>query len=122
MARPRPAQALLVWVALPIALGCARSAAVPIPAEPASRLAGDVREISLEEGRIVIADVGRLRVVAVTADTIIRRGRAESSLAELRRGDRVVVSMAAEPPPTARLIAIAGSAPGAPRPLGVPLP
>ena len=123
MARPHWLHALSPWLAAALALGCARSAMPPVPAEPGSRLAGEVREISIGEGRLTLADAGRLRVVTVTPETIVRRGRVDSSLAELSRGDRILVSVAAEPPHAARLIAIAGPArSGGDRRFGVPLP
>lgn len=123
MARPHWLLARSPWLAIAIALGCARNAMPPLPAEPGRRLAGDVREISVGDGRLTLADAGRLRIVTVTPQTIIRRGRADSSLAELRRGDRVLVSIAAEPPHAARLIAIAEPAQsGRSQRFGVPLP
>lgn len=122
MARSRAAHAHLLWVTAAVALGCARAPAIPVPAEPSSRIAGNVREVAPDAGRLIIDDAGRLRTVEVTPETIVRRGRTESSVAELRPGDRVVVSIAAEPPYAARLIAIAGPSKQTPRPFGALLP
>jgi hypothetical protein len=90
-----------------------------VPAAPGSRVAGDVREIDLHENHLTLLDAGRLRVVKLTPSTVVRRGQSNSSIGELKKGDRVVVSMAASPPYGARVISIAGSAtptPGEPTP------
>jgi Cu/Ag efflux protein CusF len=93
-----------------------------VPAQPGTRIAGDVREIDLPASRLTLLDAGRLRVVELTPATVVRRGQSDSSIEELKKGDRVIVSMAAEPPYGARLIAVAGRQ-QPPRPgLGLALP
>jgi Cu/Ag efflux protein CusF len=109
MARQRRATSWFALLLAPaIAAACARDMAIAVPARPATRVAGDVREVDLGARRLTLLDAGRLRVVDLTPATAVRRGRTEASLEDLKKGDRVVVSMAAEPPYGARLIAVAG--------------
>jgi len=110
MPRRRRATFLALLLGSVIAAACARDLAKAVPAAPASRVAGDVREIDLNGNRLTLLDAGRLRVVELTPSTVVRRGRSDSSIGELKKGDRVVVSMAASPPYGARVISIAGSA------------
>jgi Cu/Ag efflux protein CusF len=123
MARLRRASAFLALsLAAAVLAGCARPAAVAVPAAPATRLAGNIKEIDLAANRVTLMDAGRLRSVDVTPATVIRHGRTDKTIHDLRPGDRVVVSMAATPPYGARLVAVAGPVDTAsPHPrLGVP--
>jgi Cu/Ag efflux protein CusF len=122
MERRRRATWFALLLASAVAAACARSLAVAVPAQPGTRIAGDVREIDLPASRLTLLDAGRLRVVELTPATVVRRGQSDSSIEELKKGDRVIVSMAAEPPYGARLIAVAGRQ-QPPRPgLGLALP
>jgi Cu/Ag efflux protein CusF len=125
MARLRRASALLALSLAAASLeACARAAGVAVPAAPATRLAGNIQDIDLAASRVTLMDAGRLRTVDLIPTTVIRHGRTEKTIQDLRRGDRVVVSMAATPPYGARLVAVAGPVDTAsPRPpLGVPPP
>ena len=110
MPRRRRAALPVLLLGPVIAAACARDLTVGVPAAPASRVAGDVREIDLHANRLTLLDAGRLRVVELTPSTVVRRGQSNGSIQELKKGDRVVVSMAASPPYGARVISIAGSA------------
>jgi hypothetical protein len=85
-------------------------------ARAAARLAGNVWTVDQETGQVTIIDAGRRITFAYGTDTIIRRGSTNRTVNDLRRGDRVVVTLAEETPDAlrARLIAIAGppAAPG----------
>lgn len=90
----------------------------------AARLAGNVWTVEPETCTVTIIDAGRKITFVCDAETIIRRGSTERTLADLHRGDRIVVTLAEETPDAlrARLIAIAGPAAGAHRPLANPVP
>lgn len=123
MARLRRASALVALsLAAAFFLGCARAAGVAVPAAPATRLAGNIKEIDVAASRVTVMDAGRLRIVDLIPTTVIRHGQTEKTIHDLRPGDRIVVSMAATPPYGARLVAVAGPVETAsPRPLpGVP--
>jgi hypothetical protein len=100
-----------VLVVLALAAVCG-----PIATAVASaRIAGNVWLVDDEAGTVTIIDAGRRITFSYGDDTIIRRGSTDRSVADLRRGDRIVVTLAEETPDAlrARLIAIAG--PPAPR-------
>ena len=95
--------------ALALTLGGAPACAgAPALALAPRRLAGQVMEVDLGAGRIVIEGAGRRRAVLVAVDTIVRRAGAAAPLGSLRRGDRVVVALRQAPPHVARAIAVAG--------------
>ena len=72
------------------------------------RLAGNVLFVDPDGRHLTLIDAGAQYTVTVTEKTIVRRGQADRSVHDLRRGDRVVVSLVEVSDPTARLIAIAG--------------
>ena len=75
-----------------------------------ARIAGNVWIVDQEGSSVTIIDAGRRITFSYDPDTVIRRGSTDRTVADLRRGDRVVVTLAEETPDTlrARLIAIAG--------------
>lgn len=80
---------------------------------PASaRVAGNVWTVDLDAAKLTIIDAGRKITVYCDGDTVIRYGSTDRTLGDLKRGDRVVVTLADETPDAlvARLIAIAGAA------------
>ena len=92
------------------------AACVPVATAGASaRVAGNVWIVDDDASTVTIIDAGRRITFSYGDDTIIRRGSTDRTVADLRRGDRVVVTLAEETPDAlrARLIAIAG--PPAPR-------
>lgn len=74
------------------------------------RLAGNVWSIDQDARQVTIIDAGHRITFGYGDDTIIRRGSTDRTIHDLRRGDRIVVSLAEDTPdvPRARLIAIAG--------------
>jgi len=97
---------------LPIAAlaACALVAAAPALASP--RLAGNVWIVDQEDGLVTIIDAGKKHTFSYGDDTVIRRGSTDRAITDLRRGDRIVVTLV-EPSDgavtsRARLIAIAG--------------
>ncbi len=98
-----------VLVALPaLALAAVLAVAPALPAAAAARLAGNVWTIDAENGLVTIVDAGRRLSFTYDEATIIRRGSSDRSIDDLRRGDRIVVSLAEGTQSHARLIAIAG--------------
>jgi hypothetical protein len=79
-------------------------------ARASTRIAGNIWIVDQDGGLVTIIDAGRRVTFSYGADTIIRRGSTDRTIADLRRGDRVVVTLAEETPDAlrARLIAIAG--------------
>jgi hypothetical protein len=79
-------------------------------ATASTRLAGNVWTIDQDASRVTIIDAGHRITFSYAEDTIIRRGSTDRTIHDLRRGDRIVVTLAEEMPdvPRARLIAIAG--------------
>lgn len=101
----------IFFARLALALSAVLAAAPPArPARAAARLAGNVWTVDAENGLVTIVDAGRRLSFTYDAETIIRRGSSDRSIDDLRRGDRIVVSLAEGEPPHARLIAIAGPA------------
>jgi hypothetical protein len=90
-------------------------AALPAPAGASARIAGNVWIIDDDARTVTIIDAGRRITFSYGDETIIRRGSTDRSVNDLRRGDRIVVTLAEETPDAlrARVIAIAG--PPAPR-------
>jgi hypothetical protein len=82
----------------------------PAAASATTRLAGNVWTVDAENGRVTIVDAGRKLSFSYDDETIVRRGSSDRSVTELRRGDRIVVSLSDADPSRARLIAIAGPA------------
>ena len=95
---------LLVLAAVLGALPGARQAAA------STRIAGNVWIIDQDASMVTIIDAGHHLKFTYGDDTIIRRGSTNRTIHDLRRGDRIVVTLAEEMPdvPRARLIAIAG--------------
>jgi len=90
---------------------CAVTAALPLPrADASTRLAGNVWTVDQDGSRVTIIDAGRLLTFSYDVDTIIRKGSTNRTVNDLRRGDRVVVTLAEETLDVlrARLITIAG--------------
>jgi len=98
--------------ALPLlaALATAVGLATPLEASATVRLAGNVWTVDAENGVVTIVDAGRKIRFSYDDETIVRRGSTDRSVTELRRGDRIVVSLSDEDTDRARLIAIAGPA------------
>jgi hypothetical protein len=101
-------------IGLAVALAAAGAALGGVPAEASTRLAGNVWTIDQDASQVTIIDAGHRITFSYGDDTIIRRGSSDRTIHDLRRGDRIVVTLAEEMPdvPRARLIAIAGP-PGA---------
>lgn len=105
---PRPVYAALLALLLAAAL------LWPLPPAAASaRVAGNVWTVDPDASSLTIVDAGRMITVYCDADTVIRHGSNDRTLADLHRGDRVVITLADETPDAliARLVAIAGAAP-----------
>lgn len=81
-----------------------------MPAVASTRIAGNVWTIDQDASMVTIIDAGHHLTFIYGDDTIIRRGSTNRTIHDLRRGDRIVVTLAEEMPdvPRARLIAIAG--------------
>jgi hypothetical protein len=105
---PRPVPASLLAVLLSAAIACP-----PPHAAASARVAGNVWTVDPDASSLTIVDAGRMITVYCDADTVIRHGSTDRTLADLHRGDRVVVTLAEETPDAliARLVAIAGAAP-----------
>lgn len=90
-------------------LALVAGAVLAAPAGASQRLAGNVWEIDVDAGRVTILDAGQRHSFTYGSDTIVRRGSTDRSVQDLRRGDRIVVSLSGEDGAShARLIAIAG--------------
>ncbi|MBM4243642.1 MAG: hypothetical protein FJ148_07495 [Deltaproteobacteria bacterium] len=113
---PRASMALVLAAGAAL-LPCLESAA-------AERLAGNVWTVEPEASTVTIVDAGRKIAFVYDAETIIRRGSTDWPIADLKRGDRIVVTLAEETPDAlrARLIAIAGPPAAARFPLAMPSP
>ena len=98
-------------------LPCLESAA-------AERLAGNVWTVERDTSTVTIIDAGRKIAFVYDAETVIRRGSTDQPIGDLKRGDRVVVTLADETPDAlrARLITIAGPPVAARFPLAMPSP
>lgn len=116
----RSRRAALAALLLALAVAFVRPAA---DAAASARVAGNVWTVDLDAARLTIIDAGRKITVSCDADTVIRYGSSDRTLADLQRGDRVVVTLAEETPDAlvARLIAIAGP-PAPPRVRPSPTP
>lgn len=79
-------------------------------ADASARITGNVWRVDQETSLVTIIDAGKRITFSYGPDTVIRRGSTDRTIADLRRGDRVVVTLAEETPDAlrARLIAIAG--------------
>lgn len=104
---PRPALLALAVLAM-----LAMLASAPRTAGASARLAGNVWVVDQSDRVVTIIDAGKRHTFTYGGDTIIRRGSTNRSIQDLRRGDRIVVTLSQ---PTdggdlvhARLIAIAG--------------
>jgi hypothetical protein len=89
----------------------------PRSVSASARVAGNVWTVDVDAAQLTIVDAGRKITVYCDSDTVIRYGSTDRTLGDLKRGDRVVVTLADDTPDAliARLIAIAG----APAPLRV---
>ncbi|MEW6272586.1 MAG: hypothetical protein AB1689_25180 [Thermodesulfobacteriota bacterium] len=93
-------------------LALALAVCAPLAAHAAPRLAGNVWVIDEDDRVVTIIDAGKRHTFTYGGETIIRRGSTDRSIQDLRRGDRIVVTL--EEPTLAggiaraRLIAIAG--------------
>jgi len=72
------------------------------------RLAGNVLAVDAERGALTILDAGRRHEVLVAPTTAIRSGGENKTVSDLKRGDRVVITLADEDAGRAATIAIAG--------------
>ena len=99
-------------------------ALAPGGARASARLAGNVWTVDADGSTVTIIDAGRKITFFFDSDTIVRHGSTDRAIADLRRGDRIVVTLADETPDAlrARLIAIAGPPAGGRAPLPAPSP
>ena len=101
--RCRAALAALIVVAAcasprpdaPLATGVARISGKMIAVHPAS-------------SRLELSDAGRRFSVRYTPETLVKSGTVELAVADLRPGDRLVVSLSGDDSARARLISLAG--------------
>jgi len=99
------------WAFVPLLAACAIALSGAAGAASATqRLAGNVWTVDAENGQVTIVDAGRKLRFTYDQETIVRRGSTDRSVTDLRRGDRIVVSLSESAPEHARLIAIAGPA------------
>jgi hypothetical protein len=93
-------------------------------ASASARLAGNVWTVDPDTSRVTIIDAGRRITFVYDAETIVRSGSTDQTIADLKRGDRVVVTLADDTPDAlrARLIAIAGAPAGWTNPVPAPSP
>jgi hypothetical protein len=78
-----------------------------------------VLAVDADTRSLTLLDAGRIYEVSYDSETIFRRGSAEVPAATLRTGDRIIVSLHHDRAWEARLIGVAGPAPGTPAPRGV---
>jgi hypothetical protein len=100
----RSRRPLARWLGFAVGLGLA----LPAGALASARLAGNVLEVDETKREVTIIDAGKRHTFSYGEQTIIRRGSTNQTAADLRRGDRIIVSLANPDGLEARLIAIAG--------------
>ncbi|MBU6281834.1 hypothetical protein KGQ64_06290 [bacterium] len=98
--RARAAFALAVAVGLPAA------------APAGQRFAGSILSVDTAAGELVLDDAGHRHRIALDSATNVRERGTDRTTADLKKGDRVVVSVEGEPP-VARRVEVAGPAPRA---------
>src|SRR5690606_23023749 len=76
-----------------VALVLAVQMAAPRAAHASTRLAGNVWVVDEDAQVITLLDAGKKIAFVYGGDTIVRRGSADGSIKELRRGDRIVVTL-----------------------------
>jgi len=99
-----------VALARRLALAAALSIALPGGAGAGPRVAGRILSVDAPEGDLVLDDAGHRHRVRLGPATSVRERGTDRTVADLRKGDRVVVSTEGEPP-VARRIEVAGPAP-----------
>jgi hypothetical protein len=77
--------------------------------EAGQRLAGHVLKVDVESSSLTIIDAGKKYTLWMTPETVIRQGPDDRALADLKRGDRIVITLVDGTPDQAEKIAIAGS-------------
>ena len=106
---------LIVAATLLATAACSIPGASIMDDRPPTRLAATVLSVDTADQSLRVFDAGSSYTVRLTPDTILRQGREEIDLAELERGDRiVVVSTVPGPGLQAKLITVAGPALRAP--------
>jgi hypothetical protein len=72
------------------------------------RIAGNVLNVNTEKRQLTINDAGQKRTIDLAEDAVIRHGSTDRTLADLHRGDRVVVTLDDSPAPRGKIVSIAG--------------
>lgn len=73
-----------------------------------NRISGRVAEVDAATGRLVVVDAGRRKEVNVPQGTPIREGATDKSLADVKKGDRVVVTVSLGDAGHATRVSVAG--------------
>jgi hypothetical protein len=74
----------------------------------AVHLAGNVVAVDTQKHELTIIDAGKRRAVPLLPDTVVRQGSDTKSIADLHRGDRIIVTL--DDDGGARIVSIAGPA------------
>lgn len=72
------------------------------------RISGKILNVHPASRRLELADAGRRFTVFYTEETLVKSGTVELGVADIREGDRIVVSLDETGEARARLITIAG--------------
>src|SRR5262245_37533314 len=78
-----------------------------------ARLAGSILSVDPEHRELVILDAGKRHMILFSEDTVVREGSHDRPVAELKRGEHVVVTLDEADASRAAIIAVAGPAPAA---------
>lgn len=112
MRRQRTSRARVRPGAFALAAAIAVLGLVSLVDAESTRVAGNVFKVDPEKHEVTIVDAGRRHVLAYSDATVIRAGREDRTIADLKRGDRVVVTLATDDPGRAARIAVAGPGSG----------
>jgi hypothetical protein len=80
----------------------------PGGAGAAERIAGNVLVVDAEGGQITVIDAGRRHTIAIAPDTAIRAAGQNRAVKDLRRGDRIVITLDEADPGRAVRVSVAG--------------
>lgn len=105
--RPLPTVASVVVSGVLAACSATHHEEVPLVTDT-NRISGKILEIQPLAQRLVLADAGRRLAVTWAPGTLVKSGSRELAVSDLRKGDRVVVSLRETGDPEARIITLAG--------------
>lgn len=91
-----------------LGLACAAPQPDAPPVTGTGRVSGKILDVHPASRRLELADAGRRFSVYYTDETLVKSGTVELQVADIREGDRIVVSLDDAGKAQARIITIAG--------------